>query len=183
MLLVAPPDCHIWLRNVSAHVSYVCLFLACLFVVTFKHNGSPALRHAATNSKLVLIKRILLSSLSFFPQALFSFLPFYDSVGFCIVCETPTREKSQTIKEHWQRQVEQRTDRHVWRGSVFLAQDWNRSRQTGTSKWTLLIQKWPVLLLKCKKYFNFNWSVIPSSLCPCLWGWILSKSLYFTFNI
>lgn len=32
-----PPDCHIWLRNVSVHVSHVCLFLASLFVATFTH--------------------------------------------------------------------------------------------------------------------------------------------------
>lgn len=32
-----PPDCHIWLRNVSVHVSHVCLFLASLFAVTVTH--------------------------------------------------------------------------------------------------------------------------------------------------
>ena len=66
-----------------------------------EHNGSAALRRSAMSSKLALIKRILPSSHSLFLSLSPHFLPFQTLPGVLYqLGETPTREKSQTIKVH-----------------------------------------------------------------------------------
>lgn len=107
-----PPDCHIWLRNVSVHVSHVCLFLASLFAVTFTHaQGTQWLHGSQTvcHEQQTCANQTHSSGFPFsFSQPLFSFFAFSRFGGVLYqLWDTPTREKSQEIKEHWERQVEQ----------------------------------------------------------------------------
>lgn len=135
-----PPDCHIWLRNVSVHVSHVCLFLASLFAATFTHaRGTQWLRGSQTvcHEQQTCANQTHSSVFSFsFSQPLFSFFAFSKLGGVLYqLWDTPTREKSQKIKEHWERQVERRirtgtSDGDLW--VVFFS--WGlKSEQIGAS--------------------------------------------------
>ena len=128
-----PPDCHIWLRNVSVHVSHACLFLASPFAVTFAHargtqwlHGSQTVCHKQQTCANQTHSSVFPFS---FSQPLFSFFAFSRLGGFLYqLWDTPTREKSQTIKAHWERQVEQ--GMRTWTSDSDLSCfDWNQSRQ------------------------------------------------------
>jgi len=106
MLLVGP-----WLPYLIKKCQCACFPCRSFLSLSGHCNIRTSTRHTIANlslSKLKLIKHILPSPLSLlFSQPLFSFfLPFQDCWVF--VSDTPTREKSQTIKEHWERQVEKR---------------------------------------------------------------------------
>ena len=108
-----PPDCHIWLRNVSVHVSHVCLFF--FFSPSIRcnmHEEIQWLRSSQTvgREQQTCANQTHSSVFPFsFSQPLFSFFPFSNLGRFLYqLWDTATREKSQKIKEHWEKQVEQR---------------------------------------------------------------------------
>lgn len=101
------PDCHIWLRNVSVHVSHVCLFLARLFTVTVTHAPGTQWLHGSQTGRrerqtcVNQTHSSVFPILFFFTAAFLIFCPFKSQQGFIYeLGDTPTREKSQKIKEH-----------------------------------------------------------------------------------